>query len=202
MAPTRRAVLGTATALGLAGCLGGGDGDTPTDEPSPTATDGDSSSPDDDSATVQARSHDDHGEILVGPEGQTLYVFDQDTRGEGASTCYDDCASNWPPLTVDGEPTTGESVTADLTTFEREDGSAQVAADGWPLYYFAADESPGDTNGQGVGEVWWVLRPDGTPVRRGADAASPTATATPTPTDPPDGDDGGDGGGGGGGYEY
>jgi len=58
----------------------------------------------------------------------------------------------------------GDGVSAELTTFEREDGSTQVAADGWPLYYFAPDEAPGDAKGQGVNDVWWVLAPDGTPV--------------------------------------
>ena len=32
----------------------------------------------------------------------------------------------------------------------------------WPLYYFAGDTAPGETNGQGVGGVWWVVAPDGT----------------------------------------
>jgi hypothetical protein len=75
-------------------------------------------------------------------------------------------------LTVGGEPTAGEGVTAELTTFERGDGTTQVAAAGWPLYYFQDDADPGDANGQGVGGVWWVLAPDGTPSRG----------STPTPT--------------------
>jgi predicted lipoprotein with Yx(FWY)xxD motif len=32
---------------------------------------------------------------------------------------------------------------------------------GWPLYYFASDSAPGDTNGQGVGDVWYVIGADG-----------------------------------------
>ena len=114
--------------------------------------------------TVQVRSHPDLGEILVGPDGMTLYMFDQDTQGEGASTCYDSCAGTWPPL-IAGSPTSGEGVAAELATFDRETGDAQVAAAGWPLYYYAPDESPGDATGQGVGDVWWVLAPDGTPIR-------------------------------------
>jgi predicted lipoprotein with Yx(FWY)xxD motif len=39
----------------------------------------------------------------------------------------------------------------------RTDGSEQVTYNGWPLYYFANDAAPGDTNGQGVNEVWYVL---------------------------------------------
>ncbi|MFW5939611.1 MAG: hypothetical protein ACOCSD_00345 [Halolamina sp.] len=45
---------------------------------------------------------------------------------------------------------------------------------GLPLYTFAADEQPGDANGQGANDVWWVLGPDGS-VRRGDDG-----TETPT----------------------
>jgi len=38
----------------------------------------------------------------------------------------------------------------------RPDGSKQLAYDGWPLYYFSNDVNPGDTNGQGVGNVWYA----------------------------------------------
>ena len=38
------------------------------------------------------------GEIVVDDGGFTLYVFIPDDGGE--STCYDDCASAWPPLKV------------------------------------------------------------------------------------------------------
>lgn len=178
MHPTRRALLGAAASIGIAGCLSdGGDGsdDQQTDEmasptPSPTPTGAGSPT---DPTTVQVDMHDELGEILVGPDGLTLYMFDQDTQGEGASTCYDDCAAAWPPLTVDGTPMAGDGVMADLETLEREDGTMQVIANGWPLYYFASDESPGDTNGQGVNDIWWVLNAEGVPVR---------ATATPTET--------------------
>lgn len=131
------------------------------------------------SATVSVRSHPDLGEILVGPDGRTLYMFDRDTEGSGASVCADGCAEAWPPLTVEGEPSAGDAVTAELTTFERDDGTTQVAAGGWPLYYFASDESPGDVNGQGRGDVWWVLGPDGTPKRT---ASTPTPTTEPSAT--------------------
>lgn len=115
--------------------------------------------------TVHVGDHPEHGSILIGPDNMTLYMFDEDTQGEPQSACYEGCAENWPPLTTDGDPVAGEHVTAELSTFERETGETQVMAGGWPLYYFAQDQEPGDVNGQGVGDVWWVLRPDGTPVR-------------------------------------
>ena len=110
-------------------------------------------------ATVAVASTDEFGEILVGSEGMTLYLFTKDEGTE--SVCYDDCAATWPPLVVDGEPTGGGGVSAELGTTERRDGSMQVTAAGHPLYYFAGDEEPGDTNGQGLGDAWYVLSPEG-----------------------------------------
>jgi predicted lipoprotein with Yx(FWY)xxD motif len=111
------------------------------------------------SATVTTADSD-LGEIVVDAEGRTLYVFLPDEGGE--STCYDDCEATWPPLLADGAAT-GDGVDASLLgTTERTDGSTQVTLDGWPLYYFADDAAPGDTNGQAIGDVWYVVAPDGT----------------------------------------
>ncbi len=176
----RRTILGvTAGTISLTGCIGGDDGaaapdgENESDEDTGgygggTADGNDANRTDNQTdsgqVTIQVRSHADHGDILVGPDQLTLYMFDQDTQGDGASACYDDCAAAWPPVTAT-DPVAGDAVTAELTTFEREDGTAQVAANGWPLYYFAQDEEPGDVEGQGANDVWWVLRPDGTPVK-------------------------------------
>ena len=176
---TRRILLAVnGTSLGLAGCVG--DDETPADENTetmqdePTGGDATDAEPASGGATdetptasptVQTRSHPEHGDILAGPDEMTLYMFDQDTQGEAMSTCYDGCADTWPPLTVEDEPSAGDDVTADVTNFERDDGSMQVVAGGWPLYYFTPDEAPGDVMGQGANDVWWVLSPDGSPVK-------------------------------------
>jgi predicted lipoprotein with Yx(FWY)xxD motif len=103
------------------------------------------------------------GQILVDGEGRTLYMFKPDTDGE--STCYDDCEANWPPLTVTGDITVGEGLdAATFTTVDRTDGSTQVKAGAWPLYYFKNDAAAGDTNGQGQGDVWYVVSPAGEPI--------------------------------------
>lgn len=44
---------------------------------------------------------------------------------------------------------------------ERTDDTTQVTYNGHLLYYFAGDEAPGDTNGQNVGDVWFVVSPEG-----------------------------------------
>ena len=86
----------------------------------------------------------------------------------GAPTCYDDCATTWPPLVADGAPTVGEGLDDALfASATRDDGTEQVTVDGWPLYFFAADAAPGDTNGQGVGGVWYVVGPDGAAIEGG-----------------------------------
>lgn len=103
------------------------------------------------------------GEALTGPDGMTLYIFLNDTQGGDASSCSGDCLANWPALTVDEgqEATGGEGVDGEFATITRDDGALQVTYEGWPLYYFAADEAPGDSNGEGVGEVWFIATPSG-----------------------------------------
>jgi predicted lipoprotein with Yx(FWY)xxD motif len=185
---TRRTLLAASTTslAATAGCLTGDDTDdaatdTTTDTTTAGSDDGDEPTTADDETTtdssgvtIQVATHPDHGEILVDDDGMTLYMFDSDTQGELASACTEGCADAWPPLTTEGTPSSSDAVTAELETFEREDSSTQVAANGWPLYYFQNDESTGDATGQGVNDVWWVLDPSGTPVR--------PSSATPTPT--------------------
>jgi predicted lipoprotein with Yx(FWY)xxD motif len=102
-------------------------------------------------------THERYGTFLTDTAGKTLYIFKSDTQGSGESTCYDGCASAWPPYIVSEAP--GEAhdeVTGELGTITRKDGSLQATYNGWPLYYFAGDAAPGDANGQNVGEVWFV----------------------------------------------
>jgi predicted lipoprotein with Yx(FWY)xxD motif len=99
------------------------------------------------------------GAYLTGDNGLTLYTFEPD--GPNTSTCNAGCAQAWPPFTVgaDDELEGGDGVEGKLTTFAREDGSLQVAYKGAPLYYFANDTIAGDTNGQGLGDAWFVAKP-------------------------------------------
>ena len=41
------------------------------------------------------------------------------------------------------------------------DGSRIVTYNQMPLYYWVGDAQPGETNGQGVNEVWYVVSVDG-----------------------------------------
>lgn len=88
------------------------------------------------------------GGVLTDSRGMTLYTYDKDEAG--TSNCYDDCATNWPPLTAD-ENAQPES---DFTLVERTDGTKQWAYKGEPLYLWIKDGQPGDVTGDGVGGVW------------------------------------------------
>jgi predicted lipoprotein with Yx(FWY)xxD motif len=98
------------------------------------------------------------GDILVDGDGRTLYAFTKDKGDQSA--CSGQCATNWPALT--GPATAGTGVKASLlSTSMQANGKSQVTYGGRPLYYFAGDAKPGDTNGQGVGGVWFALTADG-----------------------------------------
>jgi predicted lipoprotein with Yx(FWY)xxD motif len=138
---------------------------------------------DDDETTVVVSEDPVLGPILTDYEGMTLYLFTKDTT-EGESTCYDKCAENWPPFNPEGDDLTlPEGVDGELTRIERTDGTQMVAYNGIPLYYFAKDEAAGDTNGQEVGDVWYVVAPGqefGDPPVMGS-AASPEASPAASP---------------------
>jgi predicted lipoprotein with Yx(FWY)xxD motif len=112
-------------------------------------------------ATVLVASSD-LGVILTDADGNTIYYFANDS--EGTSTCAGDCLANWPPVPAEGTPTAGDGVDAELGTAEATDGTTMLTVNGFPAYYFAGDSAAGDTNGQGVGDVWWVFGADGEPI--------------------------------------
>ena len=168
--PTRALLALAALTLTAAACSSD-DGDasttttTPTTESSTTVTTAtDTTEASGSPATVEV-AESDLGQILTS-EGRTLYIFMPDNGG--APTCNDDCATTWPPLVADAAPTVGEGLDVALfASATRDDGDDQVTVDGWPLYFFSGDAAAGDTNGQGVGGIWYVVGPDGAAI--GAD---------------------------------
>ncbi len=103
------------------------------------------------------------GRIIVDGKGRTLYLFEKDKRGRSA--CYGQCATYWPPLITHGKPAARPGVKRSLLgTTRRANGSQQVTYAGHPLYRFALDTKPGQTNGEGLndfGAGWDVLSPAG-----------------------------------------
>jgi predicted lipoprotein with Yx(FWY)xxD motif len=111
------------------------------------------------------------GKILVDGKGMTLYMFAKDEPNK--SNCADKCLKAWPPLKSMGSPTAGEGVDASLLgTTKLADGSLIVTYNKMPLYYFAKDAKSGDVTGQDVNDVWYVVSPDGKPVKESSSSAT------------------------------
>ena len=93
--------------------------------------------------------------ILVSSNNMTLYTFAKDTAGSGKSTCNGPCATNWPPLLVDGSP----AVSGDYGVITRDDGKKQLAYKGMPLYFWTKDTKPGDKTGDGfLNGAWHIVK--------------------------------------------
>lgn len=160
MAPSRFAWM--LAALVVAGCAGdesaSPDITTPATSVTPTPTT--------ERTELRWQEHEHLGSILVDGDGRTLYVFTRDTPN--ASACSGDCASAWPPVTA-ADTDAPADLAKRVSTFAREDGQAQVAIDGRPLYRYAADAEAGDANGQGRNGAWFVIRETDAPGQRNVD---------------------------------
>jgi predicted lipoprotein with Yx(FWY)xxD motif len=110
------------------------------------------------------------GQIVVDGQGRALYLFGADKTT--ASTCYDACATAWPPLLADkgAKIDSMHAAAAALTgTTTRKDGTIQVTYNGHPLYYFQGDKNPGEITCQGVvnfGAAWFVVDPTGSAITK------------------------------------
>ena len=106
------------------------------------------------SATVQGKSV----TLLTNAQGMTLYYRTSDTS---SSVCSGSCAQEWPPLLFSGlgTPTSASSLSGALSVSANTNG-AQVEYQGHPLYTYAGDNAPGQTTGEGLGNVWFVATSD------------------------------------------
>ena len=123
--------------------------------------------------TVMMKTDPKLGDYLVDAKGMTLYLFTKDTPG--VTNCSGGCLKAWPALVAAGAVTAGPGVAGKLDVITRaDDGSKQVTYNGYPLYYWTKDKAPGDTTGQGVGGVWFVVPPTATTT---LPTAAPTTAA-------------------------
>ena len=160
----RLAALALVAAVGLVACGSSSSGSSSTATTSTTAS-MPASSPRPASVGTSSGSL---GTFLVDAKGRALYLWDADHGSKSA--CSGDCATAWPPLTTTGMPKAGGKAESSLLgTTTRADGSHEVTYAGHPLYYFAGDSGPGQTNGQGsdsFGSPWWVVSPAGKAIQK------------------------------------
>ncbi len=164
----------------LAGCGGGGTQVSSTARPaaaaattaSTTAAPATRASP-----PVMAVSNAKLGTILADAGGMVLYTY----TGKGG--CAGACLKNWSPLLLPAgarSAVAGPGVTG-LGTLAQS-GGTEVTFHGKPLYTFAGDSRPGETEGQGVvdaGGIWNVA------VVKAPVAATPTVPPASPVTTPP-----------------
>ena len=131
------------------------------------------------------------GTVLTDARGMTLYYFLPEKSGT-LGACTGGCLTVWPPLTVSGSPSAASAVTGTLGVVSvTVNGAAtsEVTYNGWPLHTYSGDSGPGQTNGQGIENMWFAAEPATTASETGATGASGTAPAS-TPTSTPIGGNG------------
>jgi len=97
------------------------------------------------------------GHYLTDTEGKTLYWFKSDMPG--MSACAGSCVEKWPVFYRETVKSPDGIAAADFATIDRADGAKQTTFRGYPLYYWMGDKAAGDTSGQGVKDVWFVVDP-------------------------------------------
>jgi predicted lipoprotein with Yx(FWY)xxD motif len=124
-------------------------------------------------ATVKGSSE----QVLSLSDGYTLYYNTDDTST--TASCTGACAGTWPPLLLaSGQPTSASSLSGTLTTASTGNGS-QVEYDGHPLYRYSGDSGADQSNGEGIGGIWFVATP--------ALGTSSSSTASPSAASAPNG---------------
>lgn len=114
------------------------------------------------------------GPVVVDAAGRTVYLLTADSPDH--ATCSTVCQSVWPVVPVPASATpTGTGITAELGRTTTPGGGSTATVGGWPVYTFAQDHAPGDTNGEGItsfGGTWYAVSPAGAPVK----PSSPSST--------------------------
>jgi len=101
------------------------------------------------------------GKYLTDTEGKSLYWFKKDSLGKSA--CSGPCLEKWPIYYREKVAAPKGIKADDFGTLTREDGKKQTTFRGYPLYYWTNDKKAGETTGQGVNNVWYVINPDNFP---------------------------------------
>jgi predicted lipoprotein with Yx(FWY)xxD motif len=158
------AAIATAAMVALAGCGSSGNSNYGSGGPAATSAAPTSAAATTSSAALKVVQDPKYGSIVVDGRGFAVYRFDKDTASPPASNCSGQCLASWPPVVATGD-VRADGVSANLLgTVTRSDGTKQVTLAGWPLYRYQKDSKAGDTTGQAVGNVWWLVKADGSKI--------------------------------------
>ena len=98
------------------------------------------------------------GRVLASSRGLTLYYYGEDKPGSGTSVCTGACATAWPPLAAPVKAPSGVRLPGPLGMITRPGGVKQVTVNGFPVYLYVGDKSPGQDAGDGIGGFWHVIK--------------------------------------------
>jgi predicted lipoprotein with Yx(FWY)xxD motif len=120
------------------------------------------------------------GTVLVDQQGKAMYVFAADQPGQ--SNCTGSCLTYWPPVAAPQSiPADPAGVSAKLGVLKRSDGSRQLTVNGWPVYTYVGDSTPGAITGQGLdlsGGLWWVVSPSGSQITTSPSSSSSAGSSS------------------------
>lgn len=140
----------------LAGCGDGQAAVQPTPAASPPAR------PSQAQPALFGISSDTLGWIVIDAQGYVLYRSERDSARPPRSACTGACTGQWLPVPA-ADPIRVEGIDRQLVgEVRRPDGTRQLTLAGWPLYGYAGDRMPGDTNGHGQDGHWFAVTPIGT----------------------------------------
>jgi predicted lipoprotein with Yx(FWY)xxD motif len=106
------------------------------------------------------------GPHLVGPNGQTLYLFDDDQGTRSA--CTGGWAAIWPTLSAPGTPSVGAGVDQTKLTTASGQAPSQVVYNGHLLYYFTTSAATRTPVTKGITIPHWdPIAPSGAKVETG-----------------------------------
>lgn len=108
--------------------------------------------------TVMVGTSPELGNYLTDGNGKTLYYFTRDSTDK--SVCSGGCARLWPIFYAPNIVVPSGLNAADFGSITRTDGTMQTTYKGYPLYYWVRDAKRGDTTGQDVRKVWFVINPE------------------------------------------
>lgn len=101
------------------------------------------------------------GKVVVDGKGMTAYFFGKDVANSGSSACTGPCAAIWPAIASTSAAPTVTGITGTVGTITGAAGGKQLTINGRPIYTYSKDMAPGDTNGQGIKGIWYVISPSG-----------------------------------------
>ena len=107
------------------------------------------------------------GAVLASSDGLTLYYYAEDRPGSGKSVCTGSCAAAWPPLAAPVKVARGRAHAGPAWDDQPAGGGKQVTINGYPIYTFSGDKSPGQDAGNGIEGAWHIVK-----IRAGAARAS------------------------------